>query len=151
MEILDKKITKIRKIPASLSEIWNKWTSHEGLLTFFGNDNMIEMRLNGPYEIYFLMENPYGTRGAEGCRILSFEKEKMLSFTWNAPPQHKEIRDQDHETWVVIYFRKIDENQTEVELNHLGWLKGKKWDAVYEYFDSAWERVIDSLEKSCRD
>ena len=148
-QINSKILQKKRIVESSTSDLWWRWTSPEGLATFFSKNNKVELRLNGPYEIYFLMDNPYGLRGSEGCRIISFLPEKMLSFTWNAPPEYKEIRELKHETWVVIYFSAMGENRTEIELNHHGWLEGKKWDAVYDYFDKAWGIVLDWLEKSC--
>jgi uncharacterized protein YndB with AHSA1/START domain len=148
----DKNLEKETIVPLSAAQVWEKWTTKEGLKSFFGEDNFIELRLNGPFEIYFLMDNPYGLRGSEGCRILSYLPEKMLSFTWNAPPQFEEIREEkEHTTWVVIQFVLIDKKHTKVELNHFGWPGTKKWEAVYQYFDSAWDKVLDSLENSCED
>lgn len=145
----NKIIKKSRIVNCSLHDVWQKWTTHEGLLTFFGKDNRIELKLGGSFEIYFLMDNPPGLKGSEGCTVLSYLPERMLSYTWNAPPQHPEIRNHKHQTWVVIFFKPISDSKTEVELNHLGWLTGAQWDAVYDYFDEAWESVLDLFEKSC--
>ncbi|UCC11548.1 MAG: SRPBCC domain-containing protein [candidate division WOR-3 bacterium] len=145
----NKIIKKSRTVNCSLHDVWQKWTTHEGLLTFFGRDNRIELKLGGPFEIYFLMDNPPGLKGSEGCKVLSFLPQRMLSYTWNAPPEYPEIRNHDHQTWVVIFFKPLGDNKTEVELNHLGWLTGEQWDAVYDYFDEAWESVLDRFEKSC--
>jgi len=146
--ILDKTIIKKRSIKASIDNIWNKWTTHEGLLTFFGADNKVELRIGGAFEIYFMMDQPYGTRGAEGCEVLSFLPKKMLSFSWNAPPQFDAIRNGNHQTWVVVEMIAVG-NVTEVTLTHLGWLEGEDWNAVYDYFVNAWDMVMDNLVKSC--
>lgn len=95
------------------------------------------------------MENPVGLRGGEGCKILSFLPNKMLSFTWNAPPEYMEIRNHKHKTWVVVNFKFIDNKKTKVILYHLGWLKGKDWTDVYNYFDTAWDIVLEWFDKSC--
>jgi len=146
--ILDKTIIKKRSIKASIDNIWNKWTTHEGLLTFFGADNKVELRIGGAFEIYFMMDQPYGTRGAEGCEVLSFLPKKMLSFSWNAPTQFDAIRNGNHQTWVVVEMIAVG-NVTEVTLTHLGWLEGEDWNAVYDYFVNAWDMVMDNLVKSC--
>jgi len=136
-------------IPLDLETIWKKWTTHQGLKTFIGVDNKVELRPGGPYEIYFLKDNPEGTRGGEGNQVLSFLPQKMLSFTWNAPPSIPEIRHHAHKTWVVVQFEKVDADHTKVTLDHLGWLAGAKWDETYDYFDRAWDIVLTSLEQSC--
>ena len=147
----DKIIEKTRIVNCSIDTVWWKWTTHEGLKTFFGPDNKIDLSIGGAYEIYFLPDNPYGQKGGEGNKILSFLPESMLSFTWNAPPQFPEIRNHEHRTWVVVEFRAVDDGNTEVRISHLGWLDGEQWDDVYEYFDKAWGTVLEWLDQSCRD
>jgi len=143
-----KVIEKTRVVNCPVDKVWWKWTTHEGLLTFFGLGNEVGLKLGGLYEICFLMDSRPGLKGGEGNKIISYVPEKMLSFTWNAPPQHPEIRKHKHSTWVVVHFKTLG-GQTEVSLQHLGWLDGKLWDDVYDYFDSAWTKVLDWLEESC--
>lgn len=147
--ITDKMIKKTKIVTGLASDIWAKWTTHEGLKTFFGADNKIELAIGGPFEIYFIEKNPYGLKGSEGCKIISFLPERMLSFTWSAPPQYPEIRNHEYKTWVVVNFRIMPNSRTEVELVHLGWPDGEEWNKVYDYFDKAWESVLESLYESC--
>ena len=107
----------------------------------------MDLTPGGPYEIYFVLDNPEGTRGGEGNTVLSFIPRKMLSFSWNAPPSIPEVRNHTHKTWVVIQLEAVDTGQTRVSLDHLGWLDGQKWDETYTYFDRAWDIVLDSLEE----
>lgn len=139
---------KSRRIRADQKTIWEKWTTHSGLKSFIGLDNKLDFRLGGAYEIYFLLENPSGTRGGEGNTVLSYLPHKMLSFTWNAPPSIPEVRNHAHKTWVVVQLEEVAVGQTLVSLDHLGWLDGDKWDEAYAYFDRAWDIVLDSLKDS---
>lgn len=148
-EISDKQILKTKIIDATINAAWLKWTTPDGLRTFFGSDNFIELTPGGAYEIYFMMDSPKGERGSETCKVLSFIPEKMLSFTWNAPPEFTEGRNSKHYTWVVVEFENVSINQTKIILTHLGWLNGEQWDAVFNYFDKAWDFVLNGLEKSC--
>ncbi len=148
MEINNKQVVKTLILPANRETLWWKWTTHEGLKTFFGGDNKVELLPGGAYEIYFLLENPPGTRGGEGNKVLSFLPHEMLSFTWNAPPTIPEVRNHHHRTWVVVTFTSIDANRTEVSLKHVGWLDGEKWDETIAYFENAWSIVMQSLEES---
>lgn len=148
MNISDKKIIKQKTIALSIKDIWIKWSTHEGLKTFFGTDNKIELMPKGAFEIYFLMQSPVGFRGSEGCEILAFIPERMLSFTWNVPPQFEELRRLGALQWVVVEFESITANSTKIQLTHLGWPQEEKWDIVIEYFDKAWNFVLDNLEKT---
>lgn len=142
MKISSKQIVKTLEHHATRAEIYKLFTTHEGLKTFFGEDNHIEITPGGPYEIYFLLDNPIGLRGGEGCQVLSFIPNRMLSFTWNAPPQFPEIRSSTYHTWVVLEF--MDKR---LQLTHLGWPEDPEWSKVYDYFDRAWGIVMDNLSK----
>jgi len=112
------------------------------LKTFFGDDNNIVLTPGGSFEIYFMMDAPEGLRGSEGCKVLSYLPNELFSFSWNAPPQFREVREHPYKTWVVVLLRPIDEQQTEVKLVHLGWPEDMRWDPVYDYFNAAWDTVL---------
>ena len=147
MQISEKSIVKYRVFQQSVEDLWQAWTTHSGLKTFFGVDNHVELKPNGAYEIYFMMDNPPGQRGSETCKVLSFIPKSMLSFTWNAPPQFEKMRKSDHKTWVVVEFKPYAEHSTGITLTHLGWLEGEEWNQVYDYFNSAWDEVLHALSK----
>jgi uncharacterized protein YndB with AHSA1/START domain len=142
----DKRIEKSVIVSKTPKEAWYMWTTHKGLLSFFGADNSIELKPGGAFEIYFLMDNPYGLRGSEDCKVLSYVPEKMLSFSWNAPPQFPGIRSAEYKTWVVVEFGQAEKDKTKVTLTHLGWREGEEWDKVYSYFEEAWDIVLESMK-----
>jgi uncharacterized protein YndB with AHSA1/START domain len=143
-------IRKTRVFNCSIDLMWWKWTTHEGLKTFFGEDNTMELKIGGPFEIYFSKKAQAGLRGSEGCKVISYLPKEMFSFSWNAPPKFPGIRTAEYHTWVVVNFKPVKGNRTEVSMSHLGWLQGGEWDQVYEYFDKAWITVFDWLEESCK-
>ncbi len=148
MKITDKSLTKTVHLPCTLETLWKRWTTHEGLLTFFGRDNKIELIPGGTFEIYFLLENPVGMRGAEGCKILSYLPQKMLTFSWNTPPGFSAQRASGYYTWVVLFFDAIDESTSSITLAHYGWPDDENWIPIYDYFDKAWDVVLHNLKHS---
>jgi uncharacterized protein YndB with AHSA1/START domain len=146
MDASDKQIQKIRVIESPVDKIWWKWSTHEGLLTFFGYDNKIELEPGGQYEIYFNEENPEGLKGSEGCKIVSFEPNNYITFTWNSPPQFSDARKSIHKTLVEVKFTPLDENKTEISLTHSQWPDDPHWDDVFDYFEIAWDIVLNKLE-----
>lgn len=148
-EPTDRAITKEVVVSASLDDVWNAWTTTDGVKSFFSPDAKVELKIGGPYEIYFDSSAPYGLRGSEFCRVLSYLPKKMLSFEWNAPPSFAELR--DTHTIVVLQFESLPENQVKVTLTHHGWGKKESWQKVYEYFDKAWAYVLSNFEKRFKD
>ena|ERR1700741_5050749 len=127
--------------------VWRKWTTTEGIQSFFCRNCSIDLKLNGNFELYFMMSNPVGLRGSEGCRFLSYIPGKMLSFSWNAPPEFPEVRNGE-KTWCILFLEETEQNKTLLKFSHLGWHKGEEWDKVYDYFSKAWPVVFNNLEKS---
>lgn len=132
-------------IDATRSEVWQALTTTGGVTTFFAPEAKIELRLDGPYELYFLADGEPGSRGSEGCRVLSFLSEEMLSFTWNAPPHLPEVRYE--RTFVVIQLCDLDNGKTGVKVTHAGWKRGGQWDEAFAYFEEAWSIVLGNLQK----
>ena len=150
MKFTDKAITKTKSFNCNAKTMWHKWSTHEGLKTFFGSDNKIELNPGGAFEIYFMMEAPVGLRGSERCKILCYIPEKMISFSWNAPPNIPYVRNHEYQTPVTVLFEEKEKSKILVTIFHHGWPEGKEWDESYKYFDIAWEQVLNSLEKSLK-
>ncbi len=141
----ERAVDKVGVIAAPVEAVWNAWTTAEGIKSFFAPDAKVELRVDGPFEIYF---NPYGApglKGADDMRFLAFQDRKMISFTWNAPPHLPEVRGQ--RTYVTVRFKPSGDKETEVSIHHGGWGDGGQWDQSYAYFDKAWGSVLANLQK----
>jgi uncharacterized protein YndB with AHSA1/START domain len=128
------------RINAPVSAVWKQWTTVEGVKNFFAPEAKLSLTVYGEYELYFILDNPPGLRGGEGNKIIAWEENKMLSVTWNAPPQFGELR--NFKTHVAIYFSAISESETDVTLIHDGFGIDEGWESVYEYFSFAWKKVV---------
>ncbi|WP_336359873.1 SRPBCC family protein [Haladaptatus sp. ZSTT2] len=127
-------------VPASRAAVWDAWTTDAGARSFFAPDCTIDLIEMGAYEMFFNPEGADGLRGGEGNVILAIEPERMLSFTWNAPPSLPTVRDQ--RTSVVVRFRDLPNDRTQVSLTHSGWGEGPEWTKAYDYFVEAWAETV---------
>lgn len=163
-------------VPASREAVWRAWTTNEGAREFFSTHVNIALRPGGAYEILFAPTSPEGERGSEGCRVLSFIENEMLSFTWNAPPNFPDMR--WRRTFVVVRFDDVAPEaeaaprsgtadasgnagvpkdaggnappRTRVRLTHGGWDAVKaspEAEAVFNYFSRAWPAVLGNLKR----
>ena len=136
----DRVLEKQATVDAAIAPVWEAWTTGEGIKSFFAPACNVDLKVDGPFEILFDPAAETGKRGAEGCRILAFQPEKMLAFTWNAPPHLAEAR--KHWTHVVVRFEEAGPGSTRITIRHDGWGEGGEWDRAFEYFDRAWETVL---------
>ena len=131
-------------VAAKADAVYRAWTTTEGIKTFFAPDARVELAVDGPFEIYINPYAPAGLKGADNMRVIGFQQDKMLSFTWNAPPSLPEARKQ--RTIVILRFQ-AEGDKTRVHLHHVGWGEGGEWDKAYEYFSNAWPRVMANLQR----
>jgi uncharacterized protein YndB with AHSA1/START domain len=140
----ERAIDKETLIAASVDQLWDAWTTREGIITFFSPDARVEARVGGAFQLYFDPGAEPGQKGADDMRYLALQPKRMLSFDWNAPPHLAEIRQQ--RTFVIVRFVPVDDKSTRVTLHHVGWGDGGEWDKTYAYFDRAWGFVLGNLK-----
>lgn len=127
-------------VNAPAEKVWRAWTTRAGIKSFFAPDCDIDLRVLGKYDILFAPSASPGLRGAEGNVILAIQEGKMLSFTWDAPPNFPDIRKQ--RTSVVIRLVSLSENKTKLVFRQTGWGEGDDWTKVHDYFVAAWGEVV---------
>lgn len=141
-------INKQTIVNASIETVYQSWTTKVGVDSFFGLDSKIELKKNGPYEIYFNMDAPYGLRGSEGCVFLDYQPHQFVSFSWNVPPLFKEARQQNYQSVVSVNLTKLEENKTTVVLHNTYTVNTSHLDDIVKYFEQAWEIVLNNLRRS---
>lgn len=139
----ERAIVRNASVPAPVAEVWRAWTTDEGIRSWLVEDSRIELRVGGPFELYFIPDAPLGGRGSEGCQVIGFQQPTLLTFTWNAPPHLPQARAQ--RSVVVLRLRPQQDAGTRVELTQLGWGDGGEWDQAFDYFAAAWGRVLARL------
>jgi uncharacterized protein YndB with AHSA1/START domain len=145
--VKEKMINLFIRINAPLDSVWSRWSSEKGIKKFFAPACNYELKTFGKLDILFAPQAPAGQRGAEDNRILAVEEKKMVSFTWDAPPQYPEIRKQ--RTVVTVRFYPTSAKETLVTLTQTGWGQGADWNTVLNYFNGAWAGfVLPNLKHS---
>jgi uncharacterized protein YndB with AHSA1/START domain len=143
--LAERSIDKEIVVAATPEQVWEAWTTREGIVGFFASDAEIDARVGGAFHIFINPLAPPGMKGADDMRYMALQKPFMLSFDWNAPPSIPEIRAQ--RTFVVVRIEPVGDKQTRVTLHHTGWGSGGEWDKAYAYFDRAWGNVLPNLKK----
>lgn len=148
-DVAERAVRHERVVPRPRAEVFRLWTSTEGVTSWLCDRAKIELRPGGAYEIYFMPDQSIGGRGSETCRVLSFLRDRMVSFTWNAPPSLPRTR--NLHTWVVVELEDAQQGEaTRVTVTQTGWpasgLRDEpQWEQTFAYFDRAWASVLESL------
>ena len=132
------------EIAASPGAVFDALTSSDQIQQWLGVASNVELRIGGPYELYFDAGAEPGSRGSEGCQILAYVPGETLAVSWNSPPTLPEIRRQH--TWVVYSLHSRGAG-SHLRLVHTGMGDGDIWEQNRAYFQAAWPSVLTSLRR----
>ncbi|MCW5874969.1 MAG: SRPBCC domain-containing protein [Anaerolineales bacterium] len=127
-------------VKASPEQVWDAWATEQGARSFFAPECKVVAQPGGAYEMYFNMDVAPGLRGGEGMVFLALERPSILSFTWNAPPELMEVREQ--RTHVTVRLAALEDGRTRVYFCEDGFGVGEHWQKRIEYFRHAWGKVV---------
>jgi uncharacterized protein YndB with AHSA1/START domain len=138
----DRVLHKEVSIRSPLPVLWHMWTTEEGL-RFASEASRVNLEPGGAYA-WFLDLDPDESdrRGSEGSTIVSVTPLRELVFDWTFPPTTPRLRSAGATTRVTVRFLDANDTTT-VTLTATGWGDGDEWDAGYDYFDRAWDYVLD--------
>lgn len=134
--------TKEIDIDAPAARAYALWTDAAAWTQLMGGESRanFDLEIGGRYEWLF-----NGTIGSNGCQVLSYIPDRMVSFTWNAPPGQAT---RERRTWVVVETTETAPGRTHVRLTHLGFGQSADWDTTFTYFDNAWGRVLPMMKQA---
>lgn len=127
-------------LAATRDKVWPFLSTESGLKSFFTPVMKVEFKPGGCFEMYFDPDADTGLKGSEGCKIMALETGKMLTFSWNAPPELPEVRRQ--KTFCSFYLSDRREGQTVLDFTHSGFGSSKDWQTCRQYFERAWGQIV---------
>lgn len=142
---VERAIVTERVMPAPVGEVFETFTNGAAMTETVGVQSNIDFRIGGEFGLWFAPDAPEGERGSENCQILSYLPDRMLSFTWNAPPTIPDAR--GRRSWVVVEFEPLGDHWSRVRLTHTGFGEGEAWDATHAYFEKAWPGFLDAMQR----
>jgi uncharacterized protein YndB with AHSA1/START domain len=122
-------------IPAPVHDVWQAFTTQQGLSSWLAPDVSVDLKPGGDWLVKFP-----GTTG--GGTILSFTPERELVLSALAPDRFPQVR--AARTHAVFTFTPLG-NSTLVRLTQTGWQTGPEWDAAYEYLAVGNAQILSML------
>jgi len=127
-------------LDAPIEEVWQAWTTEEGARAWFAPECRIDLRPGGAYEMYWELQLPKGQQGSDEMIVLAAQEPHLLSFTWNAPVDMGDLRQQ--RTHIIVRLEALDDERTRLHFCEDGWGEGPEWAARYDYFERAWGSLV---------
>jgi uncharacterized protein YndB with AHSA1/START domain len=119
-------------VDAPRQAAWDAVTTVEGIRGWLAPDAVIELRIGGPFEVWFTPEA--ADKGMTGTRILSFLPGEMLSYSGEMPT-----------TWTVWRFEELDAATTRIRFAGMG--TDPRWAAGRPQWDAEIPPMLDTLKR----
>lgn len=137
-----------RSYNTSCSRLWDAWVDPGQTSIWFAAHARIIPELGGAYELFWRPDNPQSD-STLGCRITAIQKQRYLAFTWRGPDAFKEVMNEGNPppqpTHVTVVFED-NERSTRIQVSHVGFGTGKRWEEAREWQKAAWNHCFDNLE-----
>ena len=121
-------------IPASLAQVWQAWTTSDGLMTFAAPFVHLDFRIHGIWESSYNPKSTLGNPANIQNEVLAYLPMEMLTICIHRTPPGFPDPEMAQRLWTVIRMRSLDESITEVELTMLGYQPGDESSPVYQLF-----------------
>ena len=123
-------------VPAKLADVWDAFTTTDGLNTWLWRDCTVDLRPGGGWIARF----PGGSTG--GGTIESFQTGCQLVIHAMAPEQFPEVR---RLGTTATFDLRPEGPRTRITLTQTGWRQGKEWDDAYEYLARGNAQLLGQL------
>ncbi|HEX2043249.1 MAG TPA: SRPBCC domain-containing protein [Acidimicrobiales bacterium] len=135
-----------RQLAAPVGRVWEWWTDEERVRSWFAPAARVGAEPGEPYELFWEPDHPERNSTA-GCRVLDSAPTERLAFEWKGPEEHAAVMNLDPPpTAVLVTFTALDQELTQVRVEHTGWGEGPEWEAARTWHVQAWEGVLGQLE-----
>ncbi|MFN8061328.1 MAG: SRPBCC domain-containing protein [Vicinamibacterales bacterium] len=124
-------------VPAPLDEVWNAFTTQNGLQTWLWKDTRVDLRAGGEWTVVY---TPTATGGGT---IESFVPRTEIVIRALAPEQFPTVRSE--RTTATFRFEPMGSATTKVTLVQTGWKPGAEWDAAYDYLAKGNAQLLTQL------
>lgn len=125
-------------VPAPVEEVWEAWTTAEGIASWSAPAGYVDLRPGGSWEAHFEPDRPPGQRGSDANEIVDFDPERLLVIRAGAPRRFPTVRAE--KTTFYLTLTPVGRHHTLVQGVQSGWKDGPEWDEAFEYL--AWANAV---------
>jgi uncharacterized protein YndB with AHSA1/START domain len=122
-------------ITAPLQDVWNAFTTTEGLKSFAAPVASIDLKVGGIWEASYNRHAVIGDPANIQNEIMSFLPMEMLSIRIVQTPPGFPNPELGKSLWTVLQFHEVEAGRVRVVVTMLGWPKGSESDELFDLFN----------------
>ena len=134
-------------VNAPLTEVWNAWSTSEGLRLWMAPHAEIDLRVGGLMRANYNPDGQLGDSQTIVNTVLSFEPQRMISIKVAKTPEGFPFPNAISQMWSVIYLAAVDANRTVIREVTLGFSFNKESQRMREFFDKGNATTLSQLQR----
>lgn len=141
----DQPIVTTGIVPAPVKDVWNAWTTNEGIRTWMVTSGEVDFRIGGAYRTSYSKDSDLKGPDAIENTILAFDPMRMIAIKNTKSPANFPFKQAIAKTWTVIYFKDVDGQKTEVLVRMHGFDATADSVQMKAFFVQGNQSLIDAL------
>jgi uncharacterized protein YndB with AHSA1/START domain len=142
----ERKLVTQGVVDATPHELWQAFTVDSEIVKWMVPVAHMDLKIGGTLETSYDQNAKIGDPNNIRHKILSYEPDRMLSFTFTMPKLFPKAHEENGH-WVVVNFEPLTAHKTLVTETIYGWGEGEDWDKAYAFFDKGDAWTMSELEK----
>ncbi len=139
-------------VPAPFEDVWEAYTTKEGLETWAVPKCEIDFRSGGTLKSRYDLDGEIGDAGTVINFIVNFIPWKMITLQSPLGKGFPEsVQKASANMYTIVEFNLIDESHTLLTAYETGFLSGQEWDNVLKFFEEgntqAYQMLVDRFVK----
>lgn len=141
----DQPIVTIGTVAAPVKDVWEAWTTNEGIRSWMVASGTVDLRVGGAYRTSYTKGDDLTGPNTIVNTILAYDPLRMISIKNTKAPDSFPFKSAIVRTWTVIYFREIDPKHTEVMIRMNGFDPTEESAKMKEFFVFGNRASMDAL------
>jgi uncharacterized protein YndB with AHSA1/START domain len=138
------------EIDASIDDIWNAFTTTEGLKSWVAPLSDIDFKVGGKWRANYNNDGILGDATTIENTILSYDPKRMLSLKATGFPEGFKYEDAAKEAWSVFYFTPVSKSKTKITVVGLGYNDTEQSKEMRAFFKTANKYSMDQLSAAMK-
>lgn len=138
------------EIDAGVDDIWDAFTTTEGLKSWVAPLADIDLRVGGKWRANYKQDGKLGDASTIENTILCYDPKRMISLKATGFPESFEFVDAAKETWSVFYFTPLSKTKTKITVVGLGYNDTEQSKKMRAFFETANKYSMDQLRAAMK-
>lgn len=136
---------------ASVDDVWNAFTTTEGLRSWVAPLADIDFRVGGKWRANYNKDGKLGDSTTIENTILCYDPKRMISLKATGFPKGFRFKDAARETWSIFYFEPAGEKRTKITVVGLGYNDTEQSKQMRSFFKVANKYSMDQLRAALKE